>query len=119
MTVQEGTQGKFLCEVPSFVGQNSHPTQSQTQLSVHTHTYTFLGRTTRSNADSDLVVTLEELLHNPLPGNNGPCKDVRKQRLGESVGVQLWPALPTFMQLLVLAAPALYLHLSISCPDSA
>ena len=62
---------------------------------------------------------LEEVLHNPLPENNGPCKDIRKQRLGEGVGVQIWPALPTFIQLLVLAAPALCPRLSISCPDSA
>ena len=39
VTLQEVTQGKFLCEVPSFVGQNSHPTQSQTQLSLHTNTH--------------------------------------------------------------------------------
>ena len=39
-------------------------------------------RSTWGNAESDLVVTLEELLHNPLPENNGPYKEVRKQRLG-------------------------------------
>ena len=89
-----------------------------THTDVHTHTHTFLGRTSQGNADSDLLVILEELLHNPLPENNGPRKDVRKQRLGECGGVQLWPALPTVIQLIVLAAPALCPHLSISCPDS-
>ena len=53
---------------------------------MHTHTHTFLGRTSQGNADSDLLVILEELLHNRLPENNGPCKDVRKQRLGEGGG---------------------------------
>ena len=37
--LQEVTQGKFLCEVPSFVGQNSHRTQSDTTECAHTHTH--------------------------------------------------------------------------------
>ena len=52
VTLQEGTQGKFLCEMPSFVGQKSHPTQSQTQLSVHTHTYACIHTETHAHTDT-------------------------------------------------------------------
>lgn len=59
--------GKFLCEVPSFVGQNSHRTQSETQLSVHTHMHVCILTETRAYTQTHAQAHTQMCTHTHTP----------------------------------------------------